>query len=73
MVERVKKLPREARQAARTASAWSDYDLEELERRSAGGKIGEQQVLNDAVVIGSLKRGLSRLRSQNRSASDIRR
>lgn len=51
----------------------SGNDLEELERRRAGRKTGEQQVLDDAVVIRRLKRRLGRLRSQNGSASDIQR
>ena len=51
----------------------SENDLEELERRSASWKIDEQEMLDQAVVVRSLKRRLGRLGRQNRNASNIRR
>ena len=42
-----------------------ENDLEEMGRRSAGGKIREQEMLDDAVVMRSLKRRLGRLRRQD--------
>ena len=48
-------------------------ELERQSGRSAGGKIGQEQMFNETVAARSLKRRLGRLGRQNGSASDIRR
>ena len=50
-----------------------ENDLEELGRRSAGGKTGEQQVLDETILIRSFKRRLGWLGHQDGSTANIRR
>ena len=50
----------------------SENDLEEPGRRRAGGKIREQEVLDDAVMKRSLQRRQGRLGGQDGSTADDR-
>jgi len=50
----------------------SENDLEELRRRSAGGKVGQEQMFDEAVFIRSLRGRLSRLGRQNGSTAHHR-
>ena len=45
-----------------------ENDLEERRGRSAGRKTGEQEMLDQAIMMRSLKRGLGRLGRQERRA-----